>query len=96
MQLFQTDFSTEINVSSYSIAVHPDKIRVASGQTAGHDRKEGKVSFTKILLWSCDSSHFEFTLIMKVSLCWNYNSSHFLQNRNGVYTYSKAVYEIKI
>lgn len=26
-----------------SLAVHPDKIRIASGQVAGHERKEGKV-----------------------------------------------------
>ncbi|KAK7487112.1 hypothetical protein BaRGS_00021607 [Batillaria attramentaria] len=25
-----------------SLAIHPDKIRIASGQVAGHDRKEGK------------------------------------------------------
>lgn len=27
-----------------SLCVHPDKITVASGQVAGHDKKEGKVS----------------------------------------------------
>lgn len=26
-----------------SIAIHPDQVRVATGQVAGHDQKEGKV-----------------------------------------------------
>ena len=26
-----------------SLAIHPDKVRVATGQVAGHDQKEGKV-----------------------------------------------------
>ena len=27
-----------------SLAIHPDKIKIATGQVAGHDSKEGKVS----------------------------------------------------
>lgn len=26
-----------------SLAIHPDQVRVATGQVAGHDQKEGKV-----------------------------------------------------
>ena len=33
-----------------SIAIHPDRITVATGQVAGHDDKEGKV-FTNIIIF---------------------------------------------
>lgn len=28
----------------HSMAVHPDRITIASGQVAGHDKREGRVS----------------------------------------------------
>ena len=28
----------------YSLAIHPNKLIVATGQCAGHDKREGKVS----------------------------------------------------
>ena len=31
-------------VDLFSLVVHPNKLLVASGQTAGHDRKEGRVN----------------------------------------------------
>lgn len=41
-----TNFSL---ISFFSIAVHPNKLLVASGQAAGHDAREGRVSYSKIL-----------------------------------------------
>lgn len=31
-------------VDLFSMAVHPDKVTIATGQVAGHDKTEGKVS----------------------------------------------------
>ena len=28
---------------AFSIAIHPDKVTIATGQVAGHDKDEGKV-----------------------------------------------------
>lgn len=32
-----------VHVCLCSLAIHPDQVRVATGQVAGHDQKEGKV-----------------------------------------------------
>ena len=29
-----------------SLAIHPDKVRIATGQVAGHEKKEGKVRYS--------------------------------------------------
>ncbi len=31
-------------LSIFSLAIHPNKLLIASGQTTGHDRREGRVS----------------------------------------------------
>lgn len=35
--------SLYVHVCLCSLAIHPDQVRVATGQVAGHDQKEGKV-----------------------------------------------------
>ena len=41
--------SVSVSVSVFSMAVHPDRVTIATGQVAGHDRQEGKVC-SKLLL----------------------------------------------
>lgn len=35
--------SLYVHVCLCSLAIHPDQVRVATGQVEGHDQKEGKV-----------------------------------------------------
>ena len=40
----------------FSLAVHPNKLLIATGQATGHDRREGKVSN----LWFCYKTYILF------------------------------------
>ena len=62
----------------YSIAIHPDQVRVASGQVAGHDNKEGKVC---ILVFQIISRFTEFNTlgsVLKLYICMQNPSENIL------------------
>lgn len=45
----------------FSLAIHPDKVRVATGQVAGHERKDTKVSLKMQVIYCSfyDSNIFQ-------------------------------------
>ena len=48
-------------MSIFSLAVHPDKITIATGQVAGHDKKEGKVCVVSCsVILSCGKQVLNF------------------------------------
>ena len=43
-------FMNELKFYLFSLVVHPNKLLIATGQTTGHDRREGRVSISMSLI----------------------------------------------
>ena len=63
--------------SFYSLAVHPNKLLIATGQATGHDRREGRVRniffLQKINIQLIQSSKKIYKKIFLQLLCWHGN-----------------------
>jgi hypothetical protein len=46
----------------FSLAIHPDKVKIATGQVAGHDRKDSKVRNSRYLFEDISQSRIPLLL----------------------------------
>lgn len=70
VQMMKHDFTYLYII--FSLTIHPDKIRIATGQVAGHDKKEGRVSHFLIfiiLTLFCDLLGFCVGLFFLIWFC---------------------------
>lgn len=51
---------TSYSFAVFSMTIHPNKLLVATGQTAGHDNREGKVNDKRLFFSSCHVAGGEF------------------------------------